>query len=1473
MKRPLRSFIPLFFLIIVSSTNGQIENVKFKNFGINDGLSYSLITGILQDDKGYLWISTQNGLNRYDGYDFKHYFAGNSNKTILKNHVSHIFKDSHGQIWLHYFKEGIGKYDPEHDEFLVFVPDPDKPGSFPFTYLFRDDVISFNQQVFWEDNDNNVWIASEKGVIIYKRKSDTFETIQKNDSPKSLSNNYINTVKFDDSGFVWVGTKDGLNRIDKKSGDVTRVFTSLNIPGLNNKPIVTQIFLHDDGSLWLATVNMGLIIIENPNDTSNIRYKQYNSQFLTNNSELTIYTIYKTQNEKILIGSSSGLYDIKYENLKIDLNKTRKLVNANISFIVEDDNGNIWAGGDPKLLNTNLYRFDKSLQHLIRYGRDKKTFNNFGKERISLISRNKDGLIFVGTIKGGFYIINTNAKKFGLLNSDTKNGAFLTNNNVYSIYEDKNDNLWIGTAQSLFEYNLKTGHHRNFNNYQVNRNNINYNYSKNLEAKLIGVIKEDDEGRLWLGSFDYKINIYDPKKDIFINFHHNPSKPNSFTGWSVRSICITRSGQIYIGGTSMGLCKVNRKDLTFSYYTTNDKNGPSDMWINSIIEDSDGYLWLGTFEGLDRFDPKTEKFTFYSIIPDTLYHTKVNVRTIFEPVIRKSNYLWIGSDKGLIRFNKNTGSVKHFTTKNGLPNNTILGILEDNNGFLWLSSMNGLIKFDPVTFKVTNYNKEDGLQSNEFNEGAFFKNSKGIMYFGGINGITYFNPDQIYDEHFSGKTLISEFKINQNPVLANVPVNNRIILTKDITYTKKLNLTHKERLLSFTFATSNLSSPNDIIYRYKLEGLEDKWNVVPANQRFAKYSDLKSGSYILKIDSKLRNGPWSDNPATLKIIIAPYLWETTWFKTAVAFLLIIMIGSYLQWRTYNLRKQKKFLEAEVKKRTEELNRANKSLEEKNEEILRISKKTHEVDMMKLRFFTNISHEFRTPLTLILNPAEKLLKSINNTDPNILEENLKVINRNGKRLYKLINQLLELPKIDSGTLGLSVSEDDIVKYINDILNLFKKYADSRNIILKFQSEYRELKVLFDKDKIEKILYNLLSNAIDHTPEGKAVTISLTKDDKNICLKIADSGKGIPEDKIEHIFERFYQIEKSAPSTRMSTGIGLSLVQSLVKTYRGNIKVSSKINAGTEFRVSLPYKKEGFEKHEIQNKPEEPANYNYLKSMLAFSEEQALKHPGSNANVDIKTNNKEITIVIIEDNIELNRYLCHELNDEYNIFTAYNGNEGLKLIQKHLPNIVISDVMMPEMDGIELCKAVKTDIKTSHIPVFLLTAKTEQTDQLEGLNVGADDYIAKPFSIDILKLRISNAIKTRKLLLKKFSIGGNSIPDGIDISPLDQDLLKKIVSYVEKNIDTEITGDILAAELGLSKSNLYKKLKDLTGLSVNIYIRNIRLNIASQLLKKGNYGISDVAYAVGFNNPKYFSSCFLKYHGKSPRDFMLSEKKGE
>lgn len=1454
----MHRFIKLLLIVlsfISIAVHGQTNGFKFQKINTEDGLSHSLVSSLVEDDAGFLWIATLNGLNKYDGYEFKKYFQGKSNKSPAKNYISHLYKDSRGQIWIHYYAEGIGRLDPQKGTFYNYYPDDYDPKS-----ISSDKVVTeyagINYVCFFEDSDSTLWIASNKGINRYNRKSDNFKAFQHNpEDPNSLSNNNVISITEDKYGYLWIGTEDGLNRLDKATGEIIRVLTSETHPELNGKPMVSKVVCMDDGRIWVGTTNLGLIIIDNFKENVAVKYTQYINEFASN-YEPAIFEIFKTSTNKILIGASSGLYRLIEKGNKI--NHIQEVKSTKVNHIVEDNNGFIWAGGGPNLLNKYLYRFNSKLDEYQVFG-DKKMPNDFfGGEPLSFIKKGSHGLIYIGTVKGGLYKIDTNAKEFGHISSNPLNKIHLSNSDVYSIYEDPENNLWVGTSNGLNLINLKKDRSKSFNNFLTVKNGVNYEYSNKLPAKIIGVIKKTKQNKLWMGAFDYKISLYNPRNNIFLNFHQNSEDTNSFTGWSLRAICVTSTDDVYFGGTMFGLCKLNADGFTFKYYKDINNNGPSDLWINTIIEDKNKLLWIGTFNGLNKFDPKTEKFTYYIT---KKANKNANIRVILEPEIHGNDILWIGTDGGLDKFNKKTGELKLFTTEQGLPSNTILGILEDEKGYLWLSTLNGLTKFNPVNYKIKNYSVEDGLQSNEFNEGAYFKNTEGILYFGGVNGITYFDPKQIKDNPYPGKVMLTALKIDQQLVAVDDTINGRIILKKAISYTNEVNLTHEDKSVSFEFASMNMIAPNNTRYRFKLEGFEKKWNEVGANRRFANYSNLSSGNYTLVIDCTNSDATWSGRPLKIKVNVLPPFWERLWFRLSLGGFILAMIALYMERRTRALKKQKRLLEIEVQKRTVELKNSNEQLESKNNELVKMSEQLHESDQMKLRFFTNISHEFRTPLTLILSPVEKLIKQKNYDNKNHVRDNLKTIHRNSKRLYSLITQILEARKVDADNLNLLVAKGDIILYVNGIFELFKDYAHSKNISLSFSTKLESLQLYFDSDKIEKILFNILSNALNYTPEGGNVELSvsdivLREKHQVIYMEVKDSGRGIPEDKIPYIFDRYYQVEKKNSTGVISSGIGLSFVKKLVIAHKGDIKVHSEMGKGTSFIFYIPVEKDSFEAEEISlNTDIEPSNYfNFSKSMLPGPFEKV-------SNIEEETD-KDVEVILIEDNDDLRQFLYNELKDDYHVITASNGKKGLSLIHEHLPSIVISDVMMPVMDGIKLCQEIKNNINTCHISVFLLTAKTEHEHQILGLDSGADDYITKPFNVDTLKLKVENAINTKKKLIEKFLSDQKPIPKGIKINELDHNFLESFIKYVEDNIDADITGDILANELGLSKSNLYKKLKSLTGISVNIYIRNIRLNVAAKLLKEGNYGISDVAYAVGFNNPKYFSSCFRDYFKESP-----------
>jgi len=1457
----------LFLVVFLHKVESQTSGVKFQNLTLKDGLSHSLVTSMVEDDNGFLWFATHNGLNRYDGYSFKKYFAGKSNKSLLKNRIIKLFKDSFGEIWIHYKGGGVGKLIPETDTFKSYHNDSLDVKSISSEQLIIE-ISGLNYTMFFEDSNHELWIASDKGINKYNRDSDNFTTYQFNsNNSASLSNNSITSIAEDNFGYLWIGTIDGLNRLNKSTGEIKRVLSADLNPELINAPVISKIFPQNDGSLWVGTINMGLLIIDDANSKAPIKYTQYINNFNFKGFAPSVFEIVKTSRGIILLGTRAGVYQLTENKGVINIEQNKFVRKTKISHIVEDENGFIWIGENSGLTNNYLYRFNETLSDFeIIEGE-----NHVANDPISFIKNVGNGLVFVGTVKGGIYKMNINAKKFGLINDNPSKGVYLTSNKVHSIYEDATNNLWVGTDKELNVLNLKTGFTKDFKNFLQIKDDINYSYSKNISAKRIGVIKKTNDDKLWFGALDYKVSLYNPIKNNFLNFHNNPKDSASFIGWSLRTICVTKSGQTYFGGAGVSFCKLNPDGFTFKHYKVSPKDDFKVLLINTIIEDKDELIWMGTLKGLKSFNQKTEKITSYFDDSSVSNKGSDNVISILEPTVYEENSLWLGTSIGLKKFNKETGTFKLFTVKDGLPNNTIVGILEDDEGYLWMSTLNGLVKFNPLNNKFNNYTQEDGIQSNEFNEGAYFKNNEGVMYFGGINGITYFNPKEIVDNSHHGKVILTALKVNQRFVNAKDTINGNVILQKSISYTNEITLTNNDKIVSFEFASTNMVASNKTKYKYKLEGHENEWNEVDANQRFANYSNLTNGTYTFVINNTNSDGIWSETPLMLKINVLPPFWKKLWVKLTGLGILILSIGVYLQLKTRKLKQQKLHLEKVVEERTVELKVINKNLENKNQKISQMSEKIHELDSMKLRFFTNISHEFRTPLTLILGPTKKLIETDNFEDTVVVKDNLKIIHRNSKRLYNLINQLLELPKVDSGSLKLLVSKQDIISNAHDILTIFKDYAHSKEITLNFSSKLETYEMYFDGDKIEKILYNLLSNAINYTPKGGTVELILsdieTLDSKEvICISIKNSGKGIKKVHLKQIFDRFYQIQRKTNTGDISTGIGLSLVKSLVDIHKGKIDVKSETDKGATFKVSLPIDKNNYKPEEILNLTavDSAYTYTYSKSMLPIYTE-----PATEVLQDENVAHEKTKIIIIEDHKDLNTFLYNELKDKYHVLTAFNGKEGLDLVQEELPDLVISDVMMPVMDGIALCKAMKTNIATSHIPVFLLTAKIDQEHQVTGLGTGADDYITKPFNIDTLKLKINNIIKARKILIAKFSSDLKPIPEGINLTELDHNLLENIIKYVEDNIDTEITGDILGAELGLSKSNLYKKLKDLTGFSVNIYVRNIRLNVAAKLLTNGKYSISEVAYAIGFNNPKYFSTCFHKLFGKTPREFMQND----
>ncbi|MFO7670288.1 MAG: response regulator, partial [Bacteroidales bacterium] len=1187
----------------------------------------------------------------------------------------------------------------------------------------------------------------------------------------------------------------------------------------------------------------------------------------------TIHNILMTTTGKMLVASNHGLFRIEEKGKQYEEHLIPETTGIPIFHMLIDSKGYIWASSNSNTsIAHSLFRLSPDAASIELFEASDSDPYRFGGGKVDALIESHTGLVWIGTEKNGVYRGDLNARPFRIIDNFPDRGLYISNNEVYSIYEDDYRQLYIGTKTELNRINLEDGSTTGFGNQLDLKRNVTWEYSSQFPANLVGVLEPTTDGRIWMGAFDYKIGLYDPARGRFLNFHLNEQDSTAFPLWSLRSICVTRDGHTYFGGTALGLCKLRDDGLSFELFpvvATGKSNGTNDGHIQYIYEDSEGILWLGTLNGgLNRYDPQSGAFTHFENDPSNPSSLSNNrVRCILEPGIQGEDILWIATyNGGLNRFDKQSGTFTAYTMDDGLPSNTVHGILEDKVGALWLSTNKGLAQFDPVTEEFSIYSTQDGLLGTEFNEGAFFKNKKGIMYFGGTKGLNYFDPEEIGEKpEYNTPVIFTGFSISGREVLPLDTVNGRVVLSQTISTTNEISLTHRERFISFEFVSLDMAAAGKIRYRYMLDGFDDSWNEVDASHRYISYTNIPSGQYTLMVMGTNSEGTKFREPTEILLNILPPFWQRPFFRLLMAFFIILVFLLILQIRTNVLKNQKKNLEREVEQRTHDLKEANRLLADHSDEIQRMAELLHESDQMKLKFFTNISHEFRTPLTLILGPTEKLLNQEHYLDVPAVKQELELMYRNERRLFKLINQLLEVRRVETGNLRLAVTEDDLLTYLKNIHLLFMPYAEKKSINFTFKSKEEHVRVLFDADKMERIFYNLLSNAFKYTPAGGKIVFSVERVKEAgewIKITVEDNGTGIGQEHLPYVFDRFYQITNKHQSARISSGIGLSLSRDLVLKHHGLIEVHSELGKGSRFEVLIPENREVYKKNEILVEPETDLSMEYISAML-----ETYEYTSSAANDTPLVGEDLFRILLVEDNLDMQKFLYNEMSSYYNVMLAQNGEEGLLVAGLNLPDLIISDIMMPVMDGLEFCKKIKEDEATSHIPVILLTARSGTESELSGFESGADDYITKPFNPEILKLKIRNILEARKLLADKFSESASYIPENIKISQIDQGFLEKFVKIVEDNIDdSELSGDRLACELGMSKGNLYKKLKTLSGMTVNIYIRTIRLKIAARLLKQGTYNISEVAYSVGFNNPKYFSTCFSEMFKVSPKEYM-------
>ncbi len=1404
-KNSIYFFFTLFLALFQINALTRPNNFTVENYTSDEGLSHNNVDCIVQDATGFLWIGTHDGLNRFDGFSFKTYFNNpNDSTTLGSGHIESLLVDKQGELW----------------------------------------------------------IGTLYGLDKYNKKNDRFIHIAKITKCHDLMRADIKAIIDDEQGNIWIGTYgNGLFKFNPHTLKITNYLHDKNNPESIYSNYIDALFQDKPDNLYIGTFENGLIQM----NINTGAFKQYNTIKNASSDEgITIISITRDKNKKLLLDTwSNGLCIFNTHSECIEkfplLNKNRQLIdNTAIISVLIDHDGSYWIS----TFFNGLVVYDPVKNDIINFRNDRPDSFYIKSNTTWAVLEDRYGVKWIGTYGGGIAKIVKNNTDFIFVNNSVldKGKIRSSNSNITSLCATKDQKILVGTAGGEINIYSKT-----FNAFEP------YLSKEALGCNSIFSIIEDRNNNLWIGS-DKGVELYNTK--IKTPPHINPSnldksqkgKPKQM---SIVSMCIDSAGWIWLGSFDVGLFKYNPVTGICKQYI-HDENDPQSISNNviwSICKDYKNDIWIGTRDLLNRYDRLKDNFIHY--VPDStnLHSISHNVISFIYEDSKKN--IWIATlGNGINKYIQNKDDFERINVSDGLLDNSIFGIEEDSKGNLWLSSIKGLSKYNPQNGKIENFDKSSGLRNNLFNMGVCLSSRSGELYFGGINGLNVFNPDSIHDFNENPQIVLTDFKLFNKSVPSGKYIGGRLILPRDINEIRELNLQYNDYVISFEFSVLDFAFPKSNEYAYMLEGFDKEWVFTSASRRFANYTNLAPGKYIFKVKATNHRGIWNKNYKSLVITISPPYWETLWFKTLLFLGTVLLIYLFISYRIRQLRNKKNILQKLVVNKTYEVEKQNEILENKNqelsrqkEEILEMTNKIKEADERKMKFFTNISHELRTPLTLILGPADNLLKN-QLLQPEIREQVLPIF-KNANRLLRLINELLDFQKLDNDTLRLMLVENDIVKFLSEIVHAFDTYATNRHIDLYYIPEIQEYKTLFDPSKIEIILYNLLSNALKFTNEGGKIKVSLLLEESTQQLQIVvqDNGIGIEESKIRNIFNRYYQIEDSGYS-HQGAGIGLALTKEIIDLMDGTIVVNSEINSGTAFTIKLPIL--------TQESVKINARYNLAKEAEMKHDEQLNSQFITNVmNLNYNTEENGIShdrILVIDDNDDLRSYIRNCLKDKYTVYEASNGKEGLIMAQNKQPVLIISDIMMPEMSGLELCMQLKSNLLTSHIPVILLTAKTSEEAQIEGYKSGADDYITKPFHKDLLLARIQNLIESRQKLRKIFKSKIDFEPSDVTLTTADEKFLIKAFDIVEKNIgEMEFGASELVAELGYSRTMVHIKLKELTNSSASEFIRNIRLKRAYQILKQNKHRINEICDIVGFSDPNYFSKSFKKMYGVSPAKF--------
>jgi signal transduction histidine kinase/ligand-binding sensor domain-containing protein/DNA-binding response OmpR family regulator len=1338
----------------------------------------------------------------------------NMNNGLSHHNINGIIQDSVGFLWFA-TASGLNRYDGY--SMKVFRNVPGDTNS-----LATDEIIKI-----FRGPEEKLWLMTHTGNMAFNPKTENF--IRNTDQllrKYSIADGVITYLKKDKFGRFWfVHYNQGIFCYDPSNAKTTHLTSDENNSSSISTQQISSLAEDKNGNIWVAHQNGTIEKVDH--NSFNVIYRNESIKD-PYGSELSDYRLFIDLDDDIWIYNRRNFgcfyFDISSNKMARFTTSSKELkLNSNIvSYIIQGNDSLIWIGTENGGINL-VNKKDFSIRYLMN---DEADVKSLVENTVQSIYKDQHGIIWIGSQKGGVSYYHQNIFRFEVYKHEIGRPETLPFNDINALEEDRLGNIWIGTnGGGLIYFDRKKNTFKQYLNKAGDPNSISNNYVISLLL--------DHEDALWVGTYYGGLNRLKGNKNT--RYLNDPLNPKSIGENNIWDIYEDADNNLWIGTLRGGLDVFHRDKNEFLHYRNGDINSIHTNYVPVVTQDSMGNMWVGTGYGLEVMQKSTGRFTQYLNTLDSPGRiSSYYIQSIYED---SRGWMWVGTIGGLSRFNAATNDFTSFYEQDGLAHNSILSITEDGDHNLWMSTPKGISKLsisiteEGEKYSFKNYYESDGLIQGVFHENVMQKCSTGEIIFGGSGGFNIFNPADIKTDLSAPPILLTDFQISNQSIGVGEAINGKVILPSSISQLEKIVLSPDHSFFSIEFAALNFFHPEKSQYKYLLEGFNDTWISTPADQRRVTFTNLDPGTYTFRVRGTNSDGLWNENEAVLYITILPPFWKSN--LALVIYAVLILAALLLGRRLIVARERLKF-----------------SIQTERNSAQRI----HELDLMKIKFFTNVSHELRTPLTLIITPLERLLKNARTHED---KKQYQLIHRNARRLLNLVNQLLDFKRMESEEFNLNLSEGDIVQFTRDLVWSFSDLSEKKNIHLSFNAGIARQETFFDTDKIEKIIFNLLSNAFKFTPENGQVIVDLNviteSKGKWLIIKVKDTGIGIPADKKQKIFERFFQNDLPGNIVNQGSGIGLSITQEFIKLHGGSIEVESELGKGSTFFVKIPVV------DILSELNLQPVEWDLESDELEATQE---KQP---------TGDTKPSLLLVEDNEDFRSYLKDNLKAQYTIIDAANGRQGLEKALSFIPELIVSDIMMPEMDGVELCKRVKEDSRTSHIPVILLTARTAPEQEVEGFQSGANDYITKPFSFEILESRIHNLLNLRSLGHKQFQKHLDIKVSEIEVASVDEKLIQDAVQLVEDNlVNKDFSVEEMSHMLAMSRVHLYKKLHSLTGKTPIEFIRFIRIQRAAQLLTKSNLTVSEIAYQVGFNHPKYFTKYFREVYKMLPSQFMAANR---